>query len=71
VCLSCLDSSKPLRRYLADAFVSSEADMGEKQMYQEEWQKREHLQNINNSERTGNEPLQNCNRGSAVIRATN
>jgi hypothetical protein len=27
-------------------------------MYQEEWQKREHSQDINNPERTGSDPLQ-------------
>jgi hypothetical protein len=40
-------------------------------MYQEAWQKREHAQDINNPERTGSDPLQKLQRGSAVILAAN
>jgi hypothetical protein len=40
-------------------------------MYQEEWQKREHSQDINNPEQMEATHCKNCNRGSAVIRAAN
>jgi hypothetical protein len=68
VCLFCFDFSKP-RRCSANPFISIEAGIGAKPIYQEEWQKREYAQDINNPQRTGSDPLQKLQR--AIFRAGN